>query len=58
MRRPGQILLSTHLDREAEPVESTVAIRRDEGVIIKLGDARSRPATEPASTSALSRPKS
>jgi alpha-glucosidase len=55
---PGQILLSTHLDREAEPVESTVAIRRDEGVIIKLGDARSRPATEPASTSALSRPKS
>ncbi|HEX5868610.1 MAG TPA: DUF3459 domain-containing protein, partial [Beijerinckiaceae bacterium] len=37
----GEILLSTDLDREAEPVESAVAIRRDEGVIIKLGDARS-----------------
>jgi alpha-glucosidase len=32
----GEMLLSTHLDREGERTGATVQIRRDEGVIIKL----------------------
>ena len=32
----GEMLLSTHLDREGERIRSSVQIRRDEGMIIKL----------------------
>ena len=34
--RSGEMLLSTHLDRDGEPTGPAVAIRPDEGVIIKL----------------------
>jgi alpha-glucosidase len=34
---PGRVLLSTWLDREGERINSTLAIRPDEGVIIHLG---------------------
>jgi alpha-glucosidase len=33
---PGEVLLSTYLEREGERVDSAVRIRRDEGLIIKL----------------------
>jgi alpha-glucosidase len=33
----GSILLSTHLDRESECVRERVALRANEGVVIKLG---------------------
>jgi alpha-glucosidase len=32
--RPGQVVLSTHLDRAGEPVRDTLALRGDEGVIV------------------------
>jgi alpha-glucosidase len=32
----GEMLLSTHLDREGERIGSSIEIRRDEGIIIKL----------------------
>ena len=32
----GQITLSTHLDREGEPVSGDLALRGDEGVIVAL----------------------
>lgn len=35
----GRIVLSTHLDREDEPVERELALRADEGVIIELDEA-------------------
>lgn len=35
----GTIILSTHLDREQEPVHSTLALRPDEGVILSIGTA-------------------
>jgi alpha-glucosidase len=34
--RPGHILLSTHLDRDGEPVAERLHLRPDEGVIIRL----------------------
>jgi len=33
---PGRIALSTHLDREGEEVSDTLALRPDEGVIVRL----------------------
>jgi alpha-glucosidase len=32
----GEIALSTHLDREAEPVGETIELRGDEGVVLYL----------------------
>jgi alpha-glucosidase len=32
----GMVVLSTHLDREGQPVEDTVRLRPDEGVVVKL----------------------
>jgi alpha-glucosidase len=36
LSRPGRVVLSTHLDREGEPVRTTLALRGDEGVIVML----------------------
>ena len=33
----GRIVLSTHLDREGEPVKDSLSLRADEGVLIGLG---------------------
>jgi alpha-glucosidase len=33
----GEVLLSTHLNRDGEGVGSTIDLRRDEGLIIRLG---------------------
>jgi alpha-glucosidase len=38
--RESNILLSTHLDRDSERIESAVEIRRDEGLIIELEGER------------------
>jgi alpha-glucosidase len=32
----GRVVLSTHLDREGEPADGTLALRADEGVIVEL----------------------
>jgi alpha-glucosidase len=32
----GRIALSTHLDREGEKVAGTLALRADEGVLVRL----------------------
>jgi alpha-glucosidase len=40
LRATGTIVLSTHLDREAEPVDGVVGLRADEGVVIDTGRAR------------------
>jgi alpha-glucosidase len=34
--RPGAIVLSTHLDRAGERVAGTLALRSDEGLIVRL----------------------
>ena len=34
--RRGRIALSTHLDREGERIEGTLALRADEGVLVKM----------------------
>jgi alpha-glucosidase len=36
LARPGQVALSTHLDRAGEPVRTTLALRGGEGVIVTL----------------------
>src|SRR6185503_1785837 len=40
LQATGAIVLSTHLDREAEPVEGVVTLRADEGLVIDAGRAR------------------
>jgi alpha-glucosidase len=32
----GRVVLSTHMDREGEPVGAEIALRADEGVILAL----------------------
>ena len=32
----GRVVLSTHLDREDESVDDTLALRADEGVVVEL----------------------
>jgi alpha-glucosidase len=34
--RPGSVALSTRLDREGEPTGGTLALRPDEGVVVRL----------------------
>ena len=34
--RPGNVALSTRLDREGEPTGGTLALRPDEGVVVRL----------------------
>jgi alpha-glucosidase len=36
-RECGRVLLTTHLDRESEPVRGTMALRPDEGLLCGLG---------------------
>jgi alpha-glucosidase len=35
----GTVRLSTHLDRAGEPVEATLRLRPDEGIVVALADA-------------------
>jgi alpha-glucosidase len=42
--RPGQLVLSTHLDREGEGLAGTVELRPDEGLLIR---AAAQPGTDP-----------
>jgi alpha-glucosidase len=44
--RPGQVVLSTHLDRASEQVSTTLGLRGDEGVIVQLESKQVLPAAE------------
>jgi alpha-glucosidase len=44
--RPGQVVLSTHLDRASEQVGTTLDLRGDEGVIVQLESKQVLPAAE------------
>jgi len=44
----GTIVLSTHLDREGQPVAGVISLRAEEGVIVRLDEGPGAPGPDPA----------